>query len=1532
MSWKTLLTTVACLTACSEAYSNDVASGTDLLDALFTNATTINFTATFSVDPIFPYPVNSGKNFSAVNQVTTITGNGFELHGQNTNPFSGCFFVNGGTVNISDLIIEAGYALGASGGVGGGGGGMGAGGGLYVRGIGLGTLTTVTLTDCQITHCAADGGTGGIPGQNNGGGGGGGATYYGIGGNITDIGGGGGGGGLYGPGGNGDDGLYLGYGACAGGGGGYYAFGAGSNSTEASNGGQGGCNAESPPECGGPGGNIGISPIPGGDGAAGSFTGTGGGGGGGSNLGTPGAGGNGNIGGGGGGGGGCPTTIGAVTGGKGGDGGNYGGGGGGGESSPADIGATDVGGAGGNGGFGGGGGGAGGATNAIPVGGTSVGGRGGNGGFGGGGGGGGRAANTFGAGGTGGFGGTDGAVGSGGFCGVGGNGAGFGGGVFMEPNTSVTFINTINFGSNFAGTAGNDIFMCAGSFLTFNLNSSVTLANPIEGDGQAAGGGLNGSVTINMIGAPTNVMNFASLVNTYIGTNIIKNGTLGISADSALGVAGNGLMFDTTAGSPVLEAYMNAFSLGGGRVVTFTGSGTATIFVPSGAFTVPNALPLAGANLVADIVTTASFGGLISGGALSTLTKTGAGTLTLNGTAANTFSGLTTVSGGTMILNDTGGAAIIGNILINGGSTLQLNAAGQIANTSSMTISNGTFNMQTFPATLNSLTFDSGTVNQGSAAAVLTLTNAVTALTMQDGTTITGPGPIVLSGSGAVVYSPLGGGTATISAPLDLGGGTVTFTINPDVPPTVVPGMIIDSVISDGQLMLQGTGALQFAGAAPNTYSGTTTINAGLLQLNKTASVTAIPGNVSIGGGTLMDLASGQIATTSNMTMTSGTFNMNGFSETINSLNLQGGTVSGAGSTLTLLNVGTALTMASGTTLGVGLALPNGNSNVVGGGGATITGPVSMGAGVHNWTVSSGLAPAFDMIVSGNITGAGNLYKLGGGILNLSGPASNFGPTVVSAGSLAINGFVTTPTVTVNATAKLQGTGTVTGNVTIMNQGTLQPGNSVGTFNIIGDTVLETGSIYYNYLTPPASSLTNITGTLVIQPGSTFLLDPEHAMYNPLQVYEVIGTTGGVTGTFSNFVTTFPFAGQLFYIGTNVYLEVGLDEFALVVPAGNCRNVATAVDEIFDSGDTMDPIFKDLLGVPRSELCYAFNQMHNALYRGMSMVQQSSIIRVDEALKYRFQNVLDQTYCSSQEGCPAVESTDIVCNTCIPEKETVHIWADEFGDMTHKEKNTSTFSPQLAYGSKTLGVVGGLDCHFADYFYAGALAAYTHSNIKWHTKIGDGKIHSGYAGLYASGISKRFYGNVAVIKAWNDYSANRRIVFTGVSKKNHSTHDGHQLLGHADTGYNAEVGGVIIRPFESFDYIIQKENSYSEQGSGAYNLDIFNQTLVMYRNEAGVNIATCFCFNSNKFTIDFKLSWIHEERIKGKNTRGRFSGTTPRFTVTDSDYADRDLFSPGVTLAYKVHDTLDVTTYYNGEFGREGYWDQNFGFQLGVDF
>src|SRR5439155_25243152 len=86
-------------------------------------------------------------------------------------------------------------------------------------------------------------------------------------------------------------------------------------------------------------------------------------------------------------------------------------------------------------------------------------------------------------------------------------------------------------------------------------------------------------------------------------------------------------------------------------------------------------------------------------------------------------------------------------------------------------------------------------------------------------------------------------------------------------------------------------GSLSLGGTTANTYRGPTTVNSGTLDLNKTAGVTAVAGNLVIGSGagtaTVRLLASNQIADTSGVTLSAaGTpvFNLNNFNETIGSL------------------------------------------------------------------------------------------------------------------------------------------------------------------------------------------------------------------------------------------------------------------------------------------------------------------------------------------------------------------------------------------------------------------------------------------------------------------------------------------------------------------------------------------------------------------------------------------------------------------------------------------------------------------------
>ena len=854
MSWKKITATIACFTACSTAYATTITTGLELYTNLQANTPSITFGN--SITQFGFYPVNVNTNLTPNNITTNIIGGpGISLNGSGS--LRG-FFVGGGNVVITNLIITNCNATGGTGGVGGGGGGLGAGGAIYLDN------GTVTLNGCTIESCVAVGGTGGAAGTQGGGGGGGGLVGNG---NTMDESGGGGGGGI---------GFVGGSGVSDGGGGGGGFGGPGANGSNS--GGDGGTNFAGNP--GGIGGAAGVQ----GDGA--TFSGTGGGGGGSDAAPNgPSYGGDGELGGGGGGSGGQALANSTTTIGVGGTGGAYGGSGGGGVCASS-SGAQCHGGPGGSAGinsFGGGGGGGGGIAGG---GGGSTAGSGGIGAFGGGGGGGGIATSgTVGTGGAEGFGANPGTNGTNSASGTGGNGASLGGAIFIRSGT-VVLQNSIVFAGNGAVT-GTDIFMHSGSNLTFNLSTNFNLGTAIAGDSaNQGGGGTGGQVTINNM-SPSVIVNFGANANTFLGTTVIQNGIFEISTDGVLGSSAlalnNGLTFNTsTGGSPTLLVNtLLTVTIGASRPITFNGTGTSTITVPTGTLVVPNSFALSG-TLNLNPTSTAIFSGVISGG--GALTMLGTGVSTLEGATANSYTGLTTVSAGILDLDKTTGPAVVGDISITGG-TLRLltagGALGQIGPASNMTISGGIFDMNAVAANMNSLTFNAGTITNQTDD--LTLLSAATALTMADGTTIPGTGNLDLTNGGGVTFSPTAAGVATISAPVNLEGNNVTFTVNPGTGPSAM--MVVNSAISNGMITLAGTGTLQFAGATANTYTGTTTINSGTLELDKTAPGTnAIPGDVMISGGMLLLQNSEQIADSSNMTINSGTFAMGSFDETINSL------------------------------------------------------------------------------------------------------------------------------------------------------------------------------------------------------------------------------------------------------------------------------------------------------------------------------------------------------------------------------------------------------------------------------------------------------------------------------------------------------------------------------------------------------------------------------------------------------------------------------------------------------------------------
>ncbi len=535
---------------------------------------------------------------------------------------------------------------------------------------------------------------------------------------------------------------------------------------------------------------------------------------------------------------------------------------------------------------------------------------------------------------------------------------------------------------------------------------------------------------------------------------------------------------------------------------------------------------------------------------------------------------------------------------------------------------------------------------------------------------------------------------------------------------------------------------------------------------------------------------------------------------------------------------------------------------------------------------------------------------------------------------------------TVNSGGTLEGNGgIITGNVQVQDGGSIIPGNSIGNIPVDGDVSFECGSSLTIEVDNSANSTMTITGALLIAEGCVDIeFDVHSGFTGARREFEVI-SAGSISGTFHRASTNNPLLTVLSidYSGgsVSVNIDIDLSDFTDILADSNARRVGIALTTLIQGGnETFGEIVASLLDLPNLvEVVEALDQMQPAMFKGLAITQENNAVKIQDSLGYRFEQVLNQVHCyksrsqddSEYSNNPRSSRNQIV-DECERDEKMINVWASGFGDLLYQGSNRYADSPQVGYQSNTSGVTLGLDGHFAEYYYAGALGAYTNSDIDWHNGRGSGGVETGYAGIYFSAIGDLFYGNFSVIGGWSHYHAKRNIEYTGINLTAKNSHGGAQLLSHVDTGFNLGRGGFTVRPFDSFDYISQKENKFTETGAGVLDLDVRKSNAIMMRNELGLQFSGCLCFNSSKWTIAPKASWVREIRVKGENFTSSFVNTTGVTFSSTGYFSNRNLFSPGVLITGLMWDErLALELYYNGEF-RHDYSDNNYGGQIRFGF
>ena len=611
-----------------------------------------------------------------------------------------------------------------------------------------------------------------------------------------------------------------------------------------------------------------------------------------------------------------------------------------------------------------------------------------------------------------------------------------------SANVAVTtggILSLINVGGPVAGTFSNNV--SNGLLGSGSVNAGGTTPLLISG---ILSNGAAGTLALTQSGTGTTTLTGA---NTYTGATTVSAGTLQV---------GNG-----TIGS-----------IAGGSAVTVTAPGVLDVNLATGgifANTVLNNGVVRGINANG---TTETFSGVIGGSGLFSQ---------ISGTAiftnVNSYAGVTNITGPSTLLQigtlGSAASAGVGTINVGGGSTLQL------VNVNGSTLSNNVTNSAgggagTVLSTSALTTTLSGTLTDGAGTLALTQNGSGTTILANAGNTFTGLttvsagtlqlGTNALAGSlggGATIKVGTGGtlslvnignpGTLSNASITNTLGGVGTFNVASNNNNTIL------SQLTDGgpgtlQLTQTGLGTTTLLGA--NTYTGTTLISAGILQV----------GN----GGAAGALGTG--AVTDN---TSLIFNR---SDTITVANAIGGPGS-----LTQQGAGTTILTGANT---YGTTLINAGTLQIGAGGTA----GSLGSG----TVTDNGALVFNrsdaITVANAINGSGTLTQQGTGNTNLTGVSAYTGATTVAGGTLRVNGSLGNTAVTVQSGATLGGNGSIAGPVSILAGGNLAPGNSPGTITVGSLTLVSGSNSNFELGVPgvigqvalPGNDLVNVTSNLTL--------------------------------------------------------------------------------------------------------------------------------------------------------------------------------------------------------------------------------------------------------------------------------------------------------------------------------------------------------------------------------------------------------------------------------------------------------------------
>ncbi len=534
--------------------------------------------------------------------------------------------------------------------------------------------------------------------------------------------------------------------------------------------------------------------------------------------------------------------------------------------------------------------------------------------------------------------------------------------------------------------------------------------------------------------------------------------------------------------------------------------------------------------------------------------------------------------------------------------------------------------------------------------------------------------------------------------------------------------------------------------------------------------------------------------------------------------------------------------------------------------------------------------------ISGNVVGqnAGDTvnFALRSGPFTYASPFAMTGLSLVNftAGTAYIDGAVQAAAIDINSGGTAGGIGTLSGPVTVMQGGTLLPGDPVtprGTLAVLGSLTFNAGSFYQVHISPGAgnNSATVVNGgpgTIQIN-GGTVVVAPQFGHYSAT-TYTIAHASSGLSGAFA---PTPIFTGPLAFTGSaTVRTDASLNEVDLDLSAGfvifaapganqNQQNVINGINNFLIGGGSLPANFQNLANLSDPAFLNAMTPLsgeNNAgFFQGAFQAGNGFLnLMVNPFLDGRFGSGggFGAAMGFAADEPPDLPQAALAFASAMPVKarpmpatfeQRFSVWGAGYGgsgrvtgDLMVGSHNTTAHAGAFA---------AGIDYRMSpDTMLGIALAG---GGTSWDLTGGLGGGHSDMfqAGAYASHHWGAAYVSGAVAYNFHDVTTNRTVTVAGTDMLT-SRFQANGVGARIEGGYRYATPWLGVTPYAAAQVQSIALPGYGETataGSNQFALNFASQTATTTRTELGAWLDKSTRLDSGALlTLYGRAAWAHD--------------------------------------------------------------------------